>query len=117
MDKLLRFIIPFFFLISSCYAAEDKNVFPQKNWSSSGSNDQVVISNGSGMRMMVVITVDGNPGLDAPGAALTNCGDITKIPAGGTAICGINDPRNPLTITTDNVNKRVSGTYQLRAVQ
>lgn len=117
MSKLSLFIITLVLMTSKSYAADDnKMVFPPKDWTSTSVNDAVTISNGSGMRMMAVITVNGS-GKDAPGATLTNCGDITKIVAGGTAICGINDPRNPLTITTDNVNKPVSGTYQLRPVQ
>jgi len=115
MFRLLIFIASVYFIISLAHAQDDKSLFPQKNWSSTSANDVVTITNSSGYRMVVIITVGGTG--NETGINLTNCGTTTSVAAGDTVICPVNDSRNPVSIVTSNVNKPVSGTYQLKMMQ
>ncbi len=94
-------------------ASDDKNTFPPVDFSSQNSNDPVVIANGSGVPLLIVITLPGS-GQSFPGVNILNCGNTTHLSAGSTAICSNNDSNNPVTLTAESDNKPVKGTYQIK---
>lgn len=89
--------------------------FPIVNWTSKNTNDPVSIQNGAGTPILIQINVSGaQANANGHGVSVRNCGTTTHINAGSSTICETNDNKNPVTLTSDDNNIPVSGTYQIK---
>lgn len=112
MKKL--FALAFVLLLTNNLYADDKDLaFPPTSWLSQGSTDSISIQNGSNVPILIVINVAGSED-STPGVNLKNCGTITHINAGSSAVCASTDASNPVTMTSDTGSKTASGTYQIK---
>jgi hypothetical protein len=100
---------------TACFAQDasdssDKTSFPAMAWQSKSSSEPVTIQNGAGLPIVILINLN----KDSGSANIKNCGTVTKIEAGNSAICTTNDDSNPVTITSDSSTHSASGIYQIK---
>lgn len=111
MHKFIIFVIACLF-VTMGYAQDssDNSTFPQTTWQSKDANDVVTIQNGAGLNIVILITV--NKGTSS--VNVKNCGTVTKIEAGSSAVCTTNDDSNPVALSSDNAAQPAGGTYQIK---
>ena len=113
--KKIALSIVFWMLTTSCFAdtipdTDQKQSFPLTKWMSKNPSDLVTIQNGAGLPIIILISVDKN----SSSITVKNCGTVTKIEAGSSAVCTTNDASNPVTINSDNPNTPAVGDYQIK---
>lgn len=89
-------------------------VFEKHEFSSTNSRDAVTIANGSDSSIQVVIYVDRGDSQTTTGISVQNCGEVTHVAAGSTAVCSTSGGNTPILITSDNGAKSASGSYQIK---
>ncbi|MEO8400511.1 MAG: hypothetical protein ABI597_01785 [Gammaproteobacteria bacterium] len=90
----------------------DKILGSLTNWLSKDSTDLVSIQNGTGIHLVITITV--NRG--GAGVSVKNCGTTTHIDAGSSTICSTNDAINPVTLSSESGTSPATGTYLVKTV-
>jgi hypothetical protein len=111
--RKMMFFIGMLFCINIGYAQDtsnEKQFFSITNWLSANTNDVITIENGAGLLVIILITVDKN----SSGVAVKNCGTVTKINAGSSALCASSDPANPISLSSDSPSTPAKGTYQIK---
>ena len=104
---------------SLLYADSSPGSFPPTSFASNSPSDYVVIENGNGVPIIILITVAGSAaiksnGPTASGIEVKNCGSTSHINPGSTAICQSTDSSSPVTLSSDSNNMPATGTYQIK---
>lgn len=120
MKKIILFAV---FLMGLAITALTFSQYPSQeggsnlhiiSWVSKNSTDSVTIQNGTGIRIMVEITVKGGDKNQFAGLNIKNCGITTHVDPGSSAICYSNDPNRPISFSSDNGTVPASGSYYIR---
>ena len=115
MKKIILGIISLILIVAPCFAdtlpdSSQKPSFPLTKWLSKNPTDSVTIQNGAGLPIIILVSVDKN----SSSVSIKNCGTVTKIEAGSSAVCTTNDATNPVTINSDSPNTPAIGEYQIK---
>jgi hypothetical protein len=103
-------------LSAACFAqttplTEDQKIsFPLTKWVSKNANDPITIQNGAGLPIVVLINLN----KDSSSVAIKNCGTVSKIDPGSSAVCTTTDAINPVTITSESASLAAEGDYQIK---
>lgn len=114
--KKIALYIGLFFLNISCFAdtlppdSSQKPSFPLTKWISKNPTDFVTIQNGAGLPIIVLISVNKN----SSSVTVANCGTVTKIEAGSSAVCTTNESTKPITMNSDSPSMPAIGDYQIK---
>lgn len=105
--KLRLFSTLFLLMLSTmCFAVDGYLA----SWSSKDNSDTVTVQNGTGLQLIISISVDKK----GVGINIKNCGTTNHIDAGSTAVCASRDPANPVNFSSDTGEKEAMGTYEIK---
>lgn len=101
------------------YSASARASFSPQSWTSENSSDVVTIQSSVGdtyfyaVQIYVSKTILGVPSTPSTGVNVKNCGNVTHINPGSSAICQISNNNPTVTFSSDKADQAATGVFQV----